>query len=79
MRAGAPRAPQGVRCEPCIYSDVFPQIVALGFLVCVDCRRISELAEGYIPGEANRGEWTPFREEHRGSGHRVLVGQAVGQ
>ena len=49
------------------------------FLVCVPCKRISELVKDYRPGEEMRGEWELFGREHRGDGHEIFIGTVVGQ
>lgn len=49
------------------------------FLVCLPCKRISELVKDYRPDEEMRGEWELFRREHRGDGHEIFIGTVVGQ
>jgi len=72
-----PRKLQGTGVRPRKYYDALAVTMTLWYLVCVKCRRISALVEDYRPGEENRGEWEPFRGEHRG--HHLFIGQSVGQ
>lgn|GEM_PF-2387464 len=50
----------------------------LTYLVCVPCKRVSDLVEDYVQGEV-RGEWRPFRQEHEGAEHQVFIGQSIGK